>query len=60
MLKCKGQIIFGEMVVLNQNGSSWNVLYYNRNRKVEFIASLTSYKIAEKVYRNQIEVLRGI
>ena len=60
-LKCKGQFVFGELVALDCNGGrGWNVFYYTRDKKVEFLASMESFENAEKIYRNQIEVLRGI
>lgn len=59
-LKCKGQFVCGELVALDYNGGrGWNVFYYNRDKKVEFLASMESFENAEKIYRNQIEVLRG-
>ena len=58
-LKSKGQFVCGEMVAMDNNGSGWNVFYYDKNHKVEFLACMETFENAEKIYRNKIEVLRG-
>ena len=60
-LKSKGQIVAGELVALDCNGGrGWNVFHYNRDKKVEFLASMESFQNAEKIYREKINALRGI
>ena len=58
-LKSKGQFVCGELVALDCNGKSYNVFYYDKNHKVEFLAVRETFENAERIYRNQIEVLRG-